>query len=155
MAEQILTQLGRVDDRAVWRPSTQIQWAQEMAIKLLRREPSSDAPGRPPPSRLWTLSTHVVHQCPSCMHPHQPHWPRSRLLHRNRDRRDVIIRVSVPNTSIHRSSRSMEEGSTWGRLPDCSLQTGVLTDPPGVETRSPVAPPSPISTGDSARGRTG
>ena len=150
MAEPVLAQFGRFDDRALWRPSTQIQWAQEMAITLLRREPSGDAPGRPPPSRLWTLSTHVVHQCPRCMHPHQSHRRWSGFLHRNRDRRDVIICVSVPDTSIHRSSRSMEEGSGWGRLPDCSLQTGALTDSPKVEARNQVTPPSPISSDDSA-----
>jgi len=55
MTEPILTEFWRVDDRAFRRPSAQMRWAREMAIKFLRREAPGDVPGRPPPSRLWTL----------------------------------------------------------------------------------------------------
>jgi hypothetical protein len=80
MAEPVPAEFGRVGDRALRRPSTQMRWAREMAIALLRRESSDDAPGGAPPSRLWTLPTHVVDQHPRCKHPHQPHWPRSRVF---------------------------------------------------------------------------
>jgi hypothetical protein len=148
--------------------------AREMAIALLRRESSGDAPGGAPPSRLWTLPTHVVDQHPRCKHPHQPHWPRSRVFHRNRDRGDVIVRVSVPNTGIRCPSRYMEGELAQDRLPYYSFQTGALADSPEVEPdcptwnhllqmgaladaepQSPAAPPLPISTNDPSREHTG
>ena len=110
MAEPILAQFWWLGNRALRRPAAQMRRAQEMAVPLLRREPSVDAPGRPPAARLRSLSTHVVHQCLGRTHSDRPHWPRSHFLHRNRDRWDVIVRVSVPNTGIDRSSRLVEEG---------------------------------------------
>jgi len=83
------------------RPSTKMRWAQEVAITLLRRESPSDAPGCPPPSRLWSLSTHVVHQLLGRIHPHQPHRPRSCILHRNCNRWRVVVCMSISNSSIH------------------------------------------------------
>ena len=35
MAEPILAEFGRIDDRALRRPSTQVQWAGEVAVTLL------------------------------------------------------------------------------------------------------------------------
>ena len=147
MAKSVLAEFGRVDDRTLRRPPTKIRWAREMAITLLRRGSSDNAPGRPPP-HLRPLPTHVVHQPLGCIHSHQPHWPRSCILRRNCDRLHVIIRMSVPNASIPCSSRPMEESSAWNRLPYRSLQTGALTDPPDVEPGSRVTPLPSISTND-------
>ena len=69
MAEPVPAEFWRVDDRALRGLSTKMRWAQEVAVTLLRRESSGDAPGRPPPSRMRTLQTHVVHQCVRCTHP--------------------------------------------------------------------------------------
>jgi len=64
--------------------------------------------------------------------------------------------MPIPNASIRCSSRLMEEGSAWGRLPHRSLQTGALAGPPNLEPGCTVAPPPPISTNDdSAREHTG
>jgi len=89
-----------------------------MAIALLRREPSGDAPDfPPPPPRLWTLSTHGSINAPV-----------ARTLIGLTGLGvafyigiviivgDVVVCVSIPDTSIHRSSWSMEEGSTWDRV---------------------------------------
>ena len=156
MAEPILAELGRVDDRALWRPSTEMRWAREMAITLLHRKSSDNAPGRPPPSRLWTVSIHVVHQHLRCIHPHHPHRPRSHLLHRNCDHWHVIICMSIPDTGIDCSSWSMEEGSAWNRLLYHPPQMGVFMGPPDVGPRGPVTSPPPISPNDdSAQEHTG
>ena len=90
MAEPVLAQFGRVDDRALWRPSAQMRWAREMAVIFLRRESSIDAPGRPPPC-LRSLPIYVVHQRLGRTHPHQPYWPWSHLLHRSHDRWHVVV----------------------------------------------------------------
>jgi hypothetical protein len=75
----------------------------------------------------------VVHQHLRCVHPHRSHWPWGHVLHRNRDRRDVVVRVSIPNTGIHRSSWSMEEGPTWGCLLNrCSFQIRRSCVPQGI-----------------------
>ena len=79
-----------------------------MATTPVRRKPSGDAAGLPPPSRLRTVPKHVVCQHLSRMHPHHPHWPWSSILHQNCGCWRVIVRVPVPNTSIHCSSRPME-----------------------------------------------
>ena len=77
-------------------------------------ESPGDAPDRSLSSRLWSLPIHVVYQCLGRMGPR-----------RNRDRRHFIIRVSVPNASIHGRSQPAEEGPTGSCLLRCSLKTGV------------------------------
>ena len=154
MIKPILAEFWGVDDRALRRPSTQTRWAREMAVTPLHRESSGDVPGFSPPSRLWTVLVHVVDQRVDCTHTHHPHRLRSHLLHCNRDHGDFIVCVSIPDTSIDGSSRSMEEGPARDYF-YCSLQKGALTDSRDVEPKSPAAPLSPISTNDSARGRTG
>jgi len=90
-----------------------------MAITLLRRESPGDAPGHPPPSRLRSLLIHVVHRLLGCIYPHQPHWPLSRIFHRNCDRWCVIVCMSIPNSSIGCSPQVTEEGSAWDHLTHC------------------------------------
>ena len=43
MAEPILAEFGRIDYRALWRPSTQTGRVRETAVALLHRESSGDA----------------------------------------------------------------------------------------------------------------
>ena len=156
MAEPVLAQFGWVDDRALRGPSTQMRWAREMAITLLRRESPGDAPGRPFPSCMRTLPVHVVHKRLRRVRSHHPHWPRIRILRRNLDRWHIIVCVPIPNTGIHCSPQPMEKSPTGNRLLYLSLQMGNRMDPPGVGTESLAIPSSPVSTDDdSARGRTG
>ena len=154
MAQPVLAQFGRVDDRALWRSSTQVRWTREMATARFRREPSFDAPGRAPPPRLRTLPTHVVHQHLRRVHAHRPHWLRGSILRRNRDRWHDILCISVPNTSFDRPSQSMEEFSTTNRLLYRLLRKDNFTDPPDVEPDHP-ATPSPIFTTNPIRGCAG
>ena len=143
MAEPVVAQFRRVYDRALWWPSMQMRWAGEAAITLLHRESPNDAPSFSPPSRLRTLQTHVVHQCPCFTHSHQPHWPWSRLLHRNCDRRCIVVWVSAPNTGINYSSWFMEEGSPWNNFPLTFTPNGCFCRPTrcgtGESGRSPAA----------------
>jgi hypothetical protein len=81
-----------------------VRWAEEVAVTLLHRESPGDAPGGASPARLRSLSIHVVDQLLGCVHPHRSHWSWRHIFHRNRDRWGVIVRVSIPNTGIHRSS---------------------------------------------------
>ena len=148
MAEPVLAEFWRVDNRALRGPSTQMRWAREMAITFLRREPPGNAPGFSPPSRLRTLPVHVVHQCLHRIHPHWSHEPRSCILHCDCDRWHIIICMSVPNTDILCSSQSVEEAPAGISLLYRSLQTRVLMDPSGVEQESPAVPSPPISTDD-------
>jgi hypothetical protein len=105
---------------------------------------------------LPSMPIYVVHQRLCHTHPHQLHRLRSHLLHRNRDRWDVVVCVSVPNTSIDYSSRSTEKDPAQDSLLYRSLQTGAPADPPDVEPGSPVASLLPIFTNDSsAREHTG
>jgi hypothetical protein len=112
MAEPVFAEFRRVDDRALRGPSTQVRWAREMAITLLRRESSSDAPGCPPPPRLRTLPTHVIHKHLRCIHPHQPHRHRSCILPRSCDRWHVIIHMPIqtPVSTALRSPRKKFRG---------------------------------------------
>ena len=148
MAEPIPAEFGRVDDRALRRPSTQVQRTREVAATLLCRESSRDAPGGPPSSRLRSVPTHVDDQRVGRIHPHQLHRSRSWILRRDCDRWDVIICMPIPNASIGCPSRLVEEGSGWDRLPYRPLHTGALADPPDAEPGSPAAPPPPISAND-------
>ena len=148
MAEPIPAKFRRVDDRALRRPSTEIQWAGEVAATLLRREPSCDAAGGPPASRLWSVPTHVDHQRLCRIHPRQLHRSRGCILCGDCDRWDVIICVSVPNASVGCSSRLVEEGPAWARLPFRPLRMGVLADPQDVEAGNPIGLPAPIFTND-------
>ena len=156
MAEPVLAQFGWVDDRALWRPSTQMRWAREMAITLLRRESLGDAPSRLPPSCMRILPAHVVYKRLRRVRSHHPHWPRTQILRRNRHRWHVIVRVPIPDTTIYYSPQPMEEISTGNRLRYRSRQTGAVADPLNLEPESRAAPLSPISTDDnSTRGCTG
>ena len=123
----------------------QMRWAGEMAITPVRREPSGDAPGRPPAPRLRTLQTHVVRRHLGRVHPPDPHRPRSFILHWDCDYWDVVVRMPVPNTSIYCSSQSIEEASSQDCPLYCPLQTGSFMDLPNVEAGHPVVPSSPIS----------
>ena len=127
-----------------------------MAIRLLRRESPSDGLGRPPPSCMRTLPAHAVHKRLRRVCSHHPHWPRIRILRRNRDRWRVIICVPIPNAAIHCSPQPMEEISTGNGLRYRSRQTGAVVDPLNLEPESRAAPLLPISTGNHpARGRAG
>jgi len=124
-----------------------------MAIAPVRREPALDAAGRPLPSRLRSLPTHVGRQHLCRMDPDCSRWLRSCFLRRNCDRWDVVVCMSIPNTSIYRPSRFMEEASTRNHPRYRRLQTGVFVDPSDVEPERPVAPPSSTSIPDPARER--
>jgi len=145
MAQPVLAECGRVDDQTLRRSPTQMRWTREMAITPVRREPALDDAGRPPPSRLWPLPTHVDHQHHCRMDPDHPRWLRSCILHRNCDRWDVIVCMPVSNTSIRRPVRFMEESSARNHLRYRVLQTGVFVDPSDVGPERPVAPPPSIS----------
>ena len=120
LVEPILAEFRRVDDRALRRPPTQMRWVREMTTKFLRREFPGDAPGRPPPSRLWTLQTYVDYQHSHCMHPHWPRRFRSRALHRNCDLWHVVVCMSIPNTRIGCSSRLKRPGHQFPSICEIS-----------------------------------
>ena len=63
MAELVSAQFGRVDDRALWRPSTQTRWTlEEMAITHVYRESPDDTPGCPLPSRRRNVPVYVTYK---------------------------------------------------------------------------------------------
>ena len=80
MAQPVPAACGWINDRALWRSSTQVRRTEEMAVPPLRRESPGDAPGRAPPPGLRTVQTHVVHQHHYRRCSHHPHCPWSRLL---------------------------------------------------------------------------
>ena len=109
MVESVPPTRRRIDGRTVWRPSARIRWPREMALPHVHRKPPHHAPDRPSPPRLWFVTVHVVGRHVCCTRCHLLHRPRRPLLHWDRGRGGVVVRVSIPNASIDGSPISQRE----------------------------------------------
>ena len=80
-----------------------------MAIPVIRRESSHRAPDRSRFPHLRPVALHVVgqHVCRTCRH--LLHSLRLPLLHRDCGRRNILVRVSIPNTGIDGSLTSQRQ----------------------------------------------
>jgi hypothetical protein len=96
----------RIDDRTVRRPPAQIRRSRKVVVPLLHGEPPHHAPDRPPSPYVWLVTICVIRQRVRRTGRDLLHGSRCPLLHRGCGRRNILVRVSIPNTSVDRSPTS-------------------------------------------------
>ena len=100
MAEPMLTEFGRVDDRALRGLSAQVRWTPSSSLPvMLQVALFLLACGLC--RHMWPINATIVW---ILIDPHQHHRPRSWVLRGSCGRWHLVVQMSTPNDSIQYSS---------------------------------------------------
>jgi hypothetical protein len=115
VGEPVPTAQRGIEDRALWRPPAQVRRSREMAIPVGYRESPHYAPDRDPSPHVRPFTILVVGQHFRRLGRHLLHHSRRSLLPCDFGRRNIIVRVSIPNSSISGSPTFEARGGSPDR----------------------------------------